>query len=134
MLNVIGVWLQTLGVIVAAAWIGHPLAYVAAFLLMARGFALINILGHEAAHRLLFSKRWANDFVGKWLLAYPGFVPFGLYRRSHFAHHRDEMGPDEPDLNLYQGYPITRDSFRRKLTRTPWGSRAGRTSRGWCGR
>ena len=26
------------------------------------------------------------------------------------------MGPDEPDLNLYQGYPITRDCFRRKLT------------------
>jgi fatty acid desaturase len=33
------------------------------------------------------------------------------------AHHRDEMGPGEPDLDLYSGYPITRDSMRRKLTR-----------------
>ena len=28
------------------------------------------------------------------------------YRRAHFAHHRDEMGPDEPDLALYRGYPV----------------------------
>ena len=33
------------------------------------------------------------------------------------AHHRDEMGPDEPDLDLYSGYPIPRASLRRKLTR-----------------
>ena len=31
-----------------------------------------------------------------------------LYRRAHFAHHRDEMGPDEPDTALYAGYPIAR--------------------------
>ena len=39
------------------------------------------------------------------------------YRRSHFAHHREEFGPNEPDMNLYVGYPITRASFRRKLRR-----------------
>ena len=33
------------------------------------------------------------------------------------AHHRDELGPDEPDLALYPGYPISRDSMRRKLVR-----------------
>ena len=33
------------------------------------------------------------------------------------AHHRDELGPDEPDLALYRGYPICRDSMRRKLVR-----------------
>ena len=49
------------------------------------------------------------------MLSYPGFVPFDLYRRGHFAHHRDELGPDEPDMDLYPGYPITRDSLRRKL-------------------
>jgi fatty acid desaturase len=39
------------------------------------------------------------------------------YRRAHFAHHRDEMGPEEPDLALYSGYPVPKDSWRRKLTR-----------------
>jgi len=78
---------------------------------------LLLILSHEAAHRLLFSNRKVNDWVGKWLLAYPGFVPLDLYRRSHMAHHRDEMGPEEPDLGLYAGYPISHASMRRKLTR-----------------
>jgi fatty acid desaturase len=39
------------------------------------------------------------------------------YRRAHFAHHRDEMGPDEPDASLYAGYPVPADSWRRKLVR-----------------
>ena len=105
------------------------------FLLMGRAFALYAILGHEAAHRLLFSNRRANDLVGQWGLAYPAFVPFDLYRRSHFAHHKDEMGPNEPDLNLYLGYPVTRASLRRKLRRDARRHRrAGRTSRAWCAR
>jgi len=89
---------------------------------MGRSFALLGILGHEAAHRLLFARRRVNDAVGRWLLSYPGFVPYDLYRRSHMAHHRDELGPDEPDTGLYAGYPITRASFRRKLTRDALGN------------
>ena len=37
------------------------------------------------------------------------------------AHHRQEFGPDEPDIPLYAGYPITRASFRRKLVRDATG-------------
>ena len=116
-LTVVGAYVQSFGVIAAAVAIDHPLAWVAAFALMGRAFALLAILAHEAAHKLLFTNKRANDVVGRWLLAYPAFVPFELYRRSHFAHHKDEMGPDEPDLNLYTGYPITAASLRRKLVR-----------------
>jgi fatty acid desaturase len=116
-ISVAGALVQSVGVIVAAAWIDRPLVWVVAFILMARGFALLAILAHEAAHRLLFSDRRINDWVGRWVLGYPAFIPTDLYRRSHMAHHRDEMGPDEPDLGLYRGYPISRASFRRKLTR-----------------
>jgi fatty acid desaturase len=119
--NVLSVWAQSFGLIALAAWIDHPILWVATFVLMGRAFALYGILGHEAAHRLLFSKRWANDFIGRWGLSYPGFVPFDVYRRSHFAHHRDEMGPEEPDVNLYAHYPITRDSLGRKLRRDALG-------------
>jgi fatty acid desaturase len=115
--NVVSVYCQSFGVIAAAVIIGHPVAYVAAFALMGRAHCLLNILGHEAAHRLLFSKKRPNDFVGRWLLAYPSFTAFDLYRRAHMAHHKDEMGPDEPDRQLYAHYPIARDSFRRKLVR-----------------
>ncbi len=103
--TVVATWAQALGTIGLAVWIGHPLAYAAAFVLMGPAFARFAILGHEAAHKLLFTnKRW-NDAVGRWLVAYPSFVPLESYRRGHFAHHKDEFGPNEPDLNLYNGYP-----------------------------
>ena len=120
--TVIGAWVQIALVVGGAVWIDRWWAWPVAVLLMGRSFALLLILGHEAAHRLLFSRKPVNEFVGKWLLAYPGFVPFDLYRRSHMAHHKDEMGPDEPDIPLYAGYPITRASLRRKLTRDALGS------------
>jgi fatty acid desaturase len=115
--NVASCWVQSVGVIALAVWIGNPITWVLAFLLMGRAFALFAILSHEAAHRTLFSNRRANDWVGRWLLAYPAFVPLDGYRRSHMAHHRDEMGPEEPDISLYARYPIPQDSLRRKLTR-----------------
>ncbi len=116
-LTVLMAWVQSFGVVAIAAYLDRWWAYLLAFFLMGRAFALLNILGHEAAHRLLFSNRRINDFVGRWLLAYPAFTPFDVYRRVHMAHHKDEMGPDEPDMGLYSGYPIKRASMRRKLTR-----------------
>jgi fatty acid desaturase len=113
------VWalLQTAGVVVAAGWIGTWWSYLLAFLVMGRGHCQLNILGHEAAHKLLFRSRRLNDLCGRWLLGYPGLQGMLSYRRAHMAHHRDEMGPDEPDAGLYDGYPISPDSLRRKLTR-----------------
>jgi len=122
--TVVGAWAQSFGVVIAAAWINTWWSYLLAFVLMARGHVCLNILAHEAAHRLLFTNRRWNDGVGRWLIAYPTFQPMLAYRRSHFAHHRDEMGPDEPDLALYSGYPIPRDSWKRKLWRDATGRSA----------
>src|SRR5262245_37373489 len=99
-ITVAGCWAQALAVLVVACWLSHPVVWVAAFFLMGRSIVMFNILGHEAAHRLLFRHRRLNDEVGRWLLAYPVFQPLELYRRGHFAHHRDELGPDEPDIPL----------------------------------
>jgi fatty acid desaturase len=107
---------QSFGVVIAAAAIDTWWSYVVAFVVMARGHVCLNILGHEAAHRLLFTGRRANDWVGR-ALAYSSYQAMLAYRRAHFAHHRDELGPDEPDLSLYDGYPVSRNSLRRKLTR-----------------
>jgi fatty acid desaturase len=121
---------QAVVTIGAAVWLGHPVAWAAAFLLMGPVHARFAIIAHEAAHRLLFTdKRW-NDLVGRWLLAYPALVPFDAYRRVHFAHHREEFGPNEPDLSLYRGYPITRRSFARKLRRDALGVSGWKNLRG----
>jgi fatty acid desaturase len=117
LLTVVSLYGQTGGVLALAVWLRNPLAYVAAFLLMGRTHCQFNILGHEAAHRLLFSNRRVNDFVGRWFLAYPSFQALDLYRRAHMAHHREEFGPNEPDMDLYRGYPIPKDSFWRKMKR-----------------
>jgi fatty acid desaturase len=126
--NVLGLWAQSFGVVAVACWLtvrlplpAALLVWGATFLLMGRVFALYSILAHEAAHRLLFPRKRINDAVGRWGIGYPAFVPLDIYRRSHFAHHRDEFGPDEPDRMLYEGYPIPRASFVRKLRRDALG-------------
>ncbi len=116
MVAVLSTLLQSYGVVIAAAVINTWWSYLVAFVLMVRGHVCLNILGHEAAHRLLFSNRRANDWVGRFL-AYSSYQAMLAYRRAHFAHHRDEMGPAEPDASLYAGYPIPADSWHRKLRR-----------------
>lgn len=120
-LAVAGLYAQTIAIIVLAVVINHPVTWVLAFLLMGRAHAQFAALMHESAHRLLFRNRRLNDWVGRWLLGFPSFTPIDLYRRGHMAHHREEFGPDEPDVPLYRGYPITRDSLRRKMLRDATG-------------
>jgi len=113
---VVMVWFWTALLAYAGVRLG-PWAALAAFLLMGPMHARFAILMHEAAHRLLFTSKRVNDVVGKWLIAYPAFVPISIYRRSHFAHHRDEFGPDEPDIAFYRGYPCEPKDLRRRLVR-----------------
>lgn len=123
-------WALAIGTIWAAVVIAHPLAYAVGFVLMGPVHARFASLGHEGAHKLLFTNKRANDFVGRWVIAYPSFFAFDAYRRVHFAHHKDEFGPNEPDLNLYNGYPITRDSFWRKIRRDAGGSSGWKNLKG----
>src|SRR5688572_21617380 len=66
--TVAGCWLQIVLPLVLAIQLSHPAVWVVAFLVAGRNFARLSILAHEAAHRLLFTNRSANDAVGRWLL------------------------------------------------------------------
>ena len=112
---------QNILILVAAVHFNHIALWLLAFLLMGRMHAQFASLMHEAAHRLLFKHRGANDWVGNWLLGFPVITSTPAYRRVHMAHHREEFGPDEPDIPLYANYPITAASFRRKLVRDATG-------------
>lgn len=119
---------QTAAVLWATvAW--APWSWPIAFVLMGRAFAQFLSLMHESAHRLLVASRPLNDAIGRWVLGYPAFTNTDAYRRVHSAHHRDEFGPDEPDLALYAGYPITPSSMRRKLRRDAGGRTGARLMR-----
>jgi fatty acid desaturase len=120
-LSVASLYLQTVGVLGVAVVVDNIPVRVMAFMLMGRAHAQFLSLMHEAAHRLLFSHKRVNDFVGNWLLGYPSFTSTPAYRRVHMAHHREEFGPDEPDVPLYANYPVSPASLRRKLVRDAFG-------------
>jgi fatty acid desaturase len=125
-LSVAGLYVQTAAllsaVIVTPGW-WRLLVWPAVFVLMGRTHAQFASLMHEAAHRLLIKRKSVNDWVGRWLLGYPSFTTTEGYRRVHTAHHREEFGPEEPDIPLYANYPVPAASLRRKL----WRDATGRT-------
>ena len=134
---VLSTWAQSLGMLLLVGEVVHRTGqwwlWAPAFFLMGRANAMFGILSHEAAHRVMFRRRAFNDWVGKWLCGAPGFSSNAAYRRVHMAHHRDEFGPDEPDLGLYGGYPITRASFWRKMRRDAFGESGYKNLKGFLG-
>ena len=129
-ISIASIYVQTIGIIWAALALHNPITYAVAFLLMGRAHAQLLALMHESVHRLLFRNRKLNDFAGRWLLGYMSFVNTDGYRYVHMAHHREEFGPNEPDIPLYANYPITRASFWRKMRRDGLGSTGFRMLRG----
>lgn len=123
--SILSMYAQTALVIAVTMWWSHPVGWALGVLLMGRAHAQFMSLMHESAHRLLFTNKKTNDWVGRWLIGYPALTNTDAYRRVHMAHHRDEFGPEEPDIPLYANYPVSRDSFRRKL----WRDATGQT--GW---
>ncbi len=121
-LLVLAALLYPFAVIGAAVYLAHLAAWILAFFLMGIYFQRPLTLHHEAAHRLLFSNRVVNDLIGEKFL---GALAFGdgsnRYRLAHSQHHRDEFGPREPDFLLYAQYPISRESWHRKLRRDATG-------------
>jgi fatty acid desaturase len=115
--SVIILWGFVVALAALTAWSHRWWVAVIAFIVMGPVHVRFAILMHEAAHKLLFTKNRVNDFVGKWLIAYPAFIPITIYRRGHFAHHREEFGPDDPDVIFYGGYPCQPAVLRRRLIR-----------------
>ncbi|HEX3840047.1 MAG TPA: fatty acid desaturase family protein [Acidimicrobiales bacterium] len=116
-LSVIGLWAWVAAMIGVAVWVNNPFLYLAVFILMGPIHARFAILMHEAAHKLLFSNKRINDWVGTWVIAYPALVPIQIYRRGHFAHHKHEFGPEEPDMAYYGGYRCDTRTLARRLVR-----------------
>jgi fatty acid desaturase len=116
-ISVVMVWFWVGVIVGGAVWLNTWWSYLLAFILMGPMYARFAILMHESAHKLLFSNKTWNDVIGKWFIAYPAWTPVQLYRRVHFAHHKDEFGPQEPDMAFYGPYPCTRAALRRRLFR-----------------
>ena len=103
----------------------NPLTVLAALVVIGTRQLGMAVVMHEASHRTLFRNRKLNDWAGNWLGAYPVWSDVLPYRGYHLVHHAKTGTPDDPDLGLVTPFPITRESFRRKV----WRDLSGQT--GW---
>ena len=114
---VLGNWLAIAAIFAVAGTYPNPVTIVLAVILLAGRQLGLSVLMHECGHRTLFRTAALNDTVGQWLCALPVMSDLPSYARGHLQHHRNAGTAADPDLPNYRAYPISRQSFRRKLTR-----------------
>ncbi len=95
----------------------HPITFFVALPVIAGRQLGLAILMHEAAHGLLHPNKKINDHVGRWIAGAPVLTDLGAYRDYHLKHHRYTQQPEDPDLPLSAPFPVTKQSFRRKIVR-----------------
>ena len=100
------------------------LGIIIAILMLAGRQLGLSILVHECGHRSLFTTRKLNDICGHWLAGYPVFLDMDKYAKGHLVHHRTAGTEQDPDLPNYRNYPISRESFYRKV----WRDLSGQTA------
>ncbi len=103
--------------VVCSIWT-NPLTIGLGIILIGARQLGLEILNHDAAHFLLYKNRKLNDWVCEWILNRPllgaSVVP---YRRYHLEHHRYTQQENDPDLPLSAPFPVSRESFWRKVIR-----------------
>ena len=77
-----------------------------AFVLMGPMYARFAILMHESAHKLLFTNKRVNDWVGTWLVAYPTWTPISLYRRGPLRPPQGGVRPERAGHRLLRRLPL----------------------------
>lgn len=95
--------------------------WIFCFVFAARMQLAFAVLVHEGSHRRLFKNYKLNDYICQFLCAAPVFFSMYSYQKAHLKHHRDPLAPDDPDITLTGGYPVTKASFTRKLLRDAFG-------------
>jgi fatty acid desaturase len=95
----------------------NPLSFVVAVVVIGGRQLGLAILMHDAAHRALFKNTRLNDTLGAFLCGWPVGASLTLYRPYHLSHHRHTQQAQDPDLILSAPFPITRQSFWRKMRR-----------------
>lgn len=83
------------------------LSIVLVFVIANRQLAL-SLICHEALHGTLFINKKINNFVGRWFCGFPTWVSFSKYKKLHMLHHAGLGTKLDPDVHLYQAYPMSK--------------------------
>jgi fatty acid desaturase len=130
-------WRATLAVLsdflVLAAAIALALAYWPNALVLVPAVIVIGtrqhalfVIAHDAAHYLLYERRWLNDAVGRTCAMVQG-LSMRTYRVIHRLHHNHLYGELDPDTALHGGYPRGLLYLVRKLAKDLSGFTAWKT-------
>jgi fatty acid desaturase len=117
-----------LGVAIAVAlhfW-PNPLVLMIAVLVVGTRQHALFVIAHDAAHYLLYERRWLNDLVGRLCASVQG-LSMCTYRVIHRLHHNNLYGELDPDTALHGGYPRGRAYLIKKLLKDLSGLTAWKT-------
>jgi fatty acid desaturase len=110
-------WAMVALIFAGVALFTNPLSILVGIALLGGRQLGFAALMHDCGHRALFSSDKTNAWVGQWLLAYPVLSDLPRYAAGHRKHHAFAGSHDDPDLPNYQNYPVSGESFRRKVLR-----------------
>lgn len=116
----------TLAVAAGLAFWPNPLVLLAAILVIGSRQHALFIIAHDAAHYLLFERRWLNDLVGRACATVQG-LSMCSYRVIHRMHHNNLYGELDPDTALHGGYPRGKAYLVKKLLKDLAGFTAWKT-------
>ena len=119
---VLKTWLVIAAAFALVAWQPNIITVLLALFMLGSRQLSLAIIMHEGAHKTLASSLWLNDFLGQWFGAAGIGQDMYLYRVHHMKHHGRTGHPDDPDFRLADGFPVSKASMRRKLTRDVIGS------------
>ena len=97
-LLIAGVWVPLVAAMAWAVWMPRWWVYAIAACVVASRMVAMGVLVHDAVHYLLYKNRRVNDLVADLFLAFPIGMTTGLYRKTHFQHHRFTNTEDDIDL------------------------------------
>jgi len=104
----------------------HPLIAALSIVVIGTRQHALFIIAHDAAHYLLYQRRWLNDAVGRACATVQG-LSMCTYRIIHRLHHNNLYGELDPDTALHGGYPRGRSYLIKKLLKDLSGLTAWKT-------
>jgi fatty acid desaturase len=114
---VVHAWATVAAAIALVAMWPNPLTWLIAVMVVGTRQLGLAILMHEAAHGGLHANKKINEWVGQWLCAVPVGADLASYRSYHLQHHKFTQQQEDPDLSLSAPFPISKESFTRKVVR-----------------
>jgi fatty acid desaturase len=104
----------------------HPAALLISIIVIGTRQHALFVIAHDAAHYLLYERRWLNDAVGRFCATVQG-LSMCTYRVIHRLHHNNLYGDLDPDTALHGGYPRGRAYLVKKLLKDLSGLTAWKT-------